>query len=117
MTDPKPVHKIPGTVTHVDAETGKVIKHEGMAWNLMPPAPGKCQICAVDHEPEAPHNKDSLYYQMAFNGIVGRSPTWADAMAHCSDHVRKLWTAELKKRKAWSEPPEGEKPVKHHGVE
>ena len=112
---PKAVRQIPGTVTHVDIATGKE-RHEGMAWNVLPPAPDKCQICAVKHEPEIPHNAQSLYYQMTFNGMVGRAPTWADAMAHCSEEMKAAWKRELTQKNAWTEPPAGEQPIAHHGV-
>jgi hypothetical protein len=59
---------------------------------LMPPAKGKCQECAVDHDPALPHDQQSLYYQYSFFGKHGRWPTWEDAMAHCTDEVKKLWT-------------------------
>ena len=113
---PKTVKQTPGNMTVVDIETGKE-EHKGISWGVMPPAEGKCQICAAEHDDDQPHNQQSLYYQMTFNGMVGRSPTWADAMAHCSDKMKRVWTEELKKRKAWSEPPEGEEPIKHCGVE
>lgn len=111
-----PTRQIPGTMTVVDMETGEET-HRPMAWNVLPPPKGKCQICAVEHDPKQPHNAQSLYYQMTFNGIVGRSPTWADAVAHCDEPVRKTWELELRRIKAWTEPPAGEMPVKHHGVE
>jgi hypothetical protein len=113
---PKRVIKIPATVTKIDTETGKET-HEQGAWNVLPPAPGKCQICAIEHEPEDPHNAQSLYYQMTFQGMIGRAATWADAMAHCDDHRKHWWRTYLKEINAWTEPPEGEKPVKHCGVE
>lgn len=112
----KPTKQIPSIVTEVDLSTGKET-HKPMAWNVMPPPKDKCQICAVKHDPAQPHNAQSLYYQMTFNGMVGRSPTWADAMAHCEAPVRDAWKAELLRMKAWSEPPIGEMPVCHHGVE
>lgn len=62
---------------------------------VLPPPKDKCQICAVDHHPSQPHNKDSLFYQFSFcNNPVneGRSPTWEDAMAHCTDEVKQKWT-------------------------
>lgn len=67
---------------------------------LLPPAPDKCQMCATKHEPEFPHNQQSLFYQYAFYYSVkpNRWPTWADAMAHCSDKMKAMWTAELKKK-------------------
>jgi len=64
---------------------------------FLPPKLGLCQICATDHKPENPHNKDSLYYQMTFRNEHGRSPTWEDAMSHCSEKVKSLWCEELKK--------------------
>ena len=44
-------------------------------------------------------------------------PTWADAMAHCDDATRAAWEKELRARVHWTEPPAGERPVEHHGVE
>lgn len=68
-------------------------KNAGM-W-LLPPAPGLCQVCAVDHPADQPHNAQSFYYQFSFNLEHGRCPTWVDAMAHCSDEVKAHWRAEL----------------------
>lgn len=65
---------------------------------IIPPRPGTCPECAVDHDRTMPHNRDSLYYQMRFRQRNGRFPTWADAMAHCSDMVKAYWTGELAKR-------------------
>ncbi len=62
---------------------------------LLPPAGDRCQTCAVDHEPEAPHNPDSFYWQVAFNLEHGRVPTWADALEHCAEDVREQWVAIL----------------------
>ncbi|MBQ8087044.1 MAG: hypothetical protein IJ234_01315 [Clostridia bacterium] len=58
---------------------------------LLPPKPGTCSECAAAHNPEQPHDRDSLYYQMRFHQKHGRFPTWADAMAHCSEDVKALW--------------------------
>lgn len=58
---------------------------------LLPPAPGKCRVCATEHDPALPHNRDSLYYQMAFHQQHDRWPTWDDAMAHCADEVKARW--------------------------
>lgn len=110
-----PARQIPSTVTTVGPNGEEA--RSPMAWSIMPPPKDCCQICAVKHEPTEPHNAQSLFYQMAFNGIVHRSPTWADAMAHCEEPVRKAWETELRRRKAWTEPPAGEKPVKHHGLD
>lgn len=69
-----------------------------MKMMLMPPKPGVCQECAVDHDPKLPHNKDSLYYQTKFQMEHGRAATWEDAMAHCSNEMKEYWRNELRKR-------------------
>jgi hypothetical protein len=71
---------------------------------LLPPPPGVCPICAHDHDPTWPHNKDSVYYQYRFYGTHGRWPTWADAIAHCDQPTRDHWERELRLMKAWSQP-------------
>ena len=71
---------------------------------LLPAKPGKCPICATKHEPQEPHNQQSLFYQYQFYGEHSRWPTWADAMAHCDDEMKLLWERELRARDAWSEP-------------
>lgn len=73
---------------------------------ILPPKPGVCQMCAVNHRPDQPHNRDSLYYQMKFRQKHGRFPTWADAMAHCEEHVKKAWTDALAERGVIVELPE-----------
>lgn len=88
-----------------------------MAWGVLPPPKDACQICAARHEAGAPHNAHSIYYQTIFNAQLGRAATWADAMAHCSEPVRAALEKELREIGHWTEPPAGEKPVKHHGVE
>lgn len=115
MKEPKAVKEIPSAMTKVDLQTGKET-HEPVVWKVIPPPADKCQICAGTHEPHEPHNAQSMYYQMIFQNMVGRSPTWADAMAHCDDGMKRQWTALLKDAGHWSEPPDGEKPVAHHGV-
>lgn len=60
--------------------------------------PGTCPQCAVKHEPEQPHNPQSLAYQYWFYGKHGRWPTWDDAMAHCDDQVRSIWRRALTER-------------------
>jgi hypothetical protein len=67
----------------------------GESMFLLPPAADKCQICAVTHDPEQPHNAQSLFYQVKFNMEHGRAPSWLDAMAHCDDAVRTAWTSGL----------------------
>lgn len=64
---------------------------------MLPPKAGVCQECAVDHRPEAPHNKQSLFYQYKFYNEHGRWPGWSDAMAHCDKDTKLKWTNELVK--------------------
>lgn len=65
---------------------------------ILPPKPGTCPECAVAHDPEQPHNRDSLFYQMRFYQKHGHFPTWGDAMAHCSEAVKALWREALAER-------------------
>lgn len=64
---------------------------ERKSLGLLPPAPGLCPYCAVDHEPSEAHNQQSLYWQLWFQEKHGRSPTWADAIAHCDEEKQSLW--------------------------
>lgn len=65
---------------------------------VIPPRPGSCRICAVRHRPEEPHDRDSLYYQNYFYMRHRRFPTWDDAMAYCSDEMKRVFRAELDRR-------------------
>ena len=60
--------------------------------------PGACHECAVKHDPDQPHNQQSLAYQYKFYDQYGRWPTWADAMSHCSENVKKVWVEALLER-------------------
>lgn len=62
---------------------------------LLPPKDGLCPECAVAHQPEEPHNQQSLYYQMSFKKKRDRWPTWKDAIAHCTEEVQEYWTKSL----------------------
>lgn len=73
---------------------------------ILPPKPGTCPICAVKHRPEQPHNPQSLYYQMKFRQQHGRFPTWADAMAHCEEYIKKMWVDALAERGVIVELPD-----------
>jgi len=74
--------------------TAEEIPHLG-GFMMLPTPEGTCEECAVDHDPELPHNRDSLPYQYAFYGKHGRWPTWDDAMAHCTDEVKARWRTAL----------------------
>lgn len=60
------MNKLPLQRQTIDMATGKVTETKEVHATLMPPAAHLCQTCAVDHPEEAPHNRDSLYYQMVF---------------------------------------------------
>jgi hypothetical protein len=75
---------------------------------FLPPPPDTCPICATKHAAADPHNALSLYYLYRFYGLRGRWPTWADAVAHCSDQIRGAWQQALRDRGAWSQPSDGE---------
>ncbi|AFZ61282.1 hypothetical protein H6G54_02620 [Anabaena cylindrica FACHB-243] len=66
-----------------------------MTFSLMPPSKDKCQECAVNHPVGEPHNPQSFYYKYRFNLEHSRLPTWADAMAHCSEEVQQRWITNL----------------------
>lgn len=73
---------------------GYLMDRHGMMMVGKPPW-GKCPVCATEHEPELPHNLQSLAYQYRFYDEHGRWPTWDDAMAHCTDEVKALWMEAL----------------------
>lgn len=60
--------------------------------------PGTCPECAVKHDPDQPHNQQSLAYQYNFYDKHGRWPTWNDAMEHCSEEVKEYWRTALRER-------------------
>lgn len=71
---------------------------------LLAPDPNVCQQCAKDHDPDSPHDQQSLFYQYWFRlneakaGREERWPTWADAMEHCDPEVQAQWRAALEER-------------------
>jgi hypothetical protein len=89
--------------------------HELAPCTMLPSSADTCQICDVKHRLGEPHYV-SLYYRVMFRDMVGRSPTLADAMAHCDEEMKRRWEAELRRRGVWTAPPDGEPPVIDHGV-
>jgi hypothetical protein len=81
----------------IDLDTGEVLDERRNSMMMLPPPEHVCQVCAVDHTHDQPHNQQSLHYQMYFHARHGRWPTWTDAMSHCSDPVKKLWRRQLVK--------------------
>lgn len=67
------------------------------AWKLLPPAADKCQECAVNHEPDQPHDATSLYYGTHRRVHGHATANWNDAMAHCKPEVQAQWRKELEK--------------------
>lgn len=72
-------------------ETGEMIPVEDGGFRMLPGAPGTCEWCYIKHDPDQPHNQQSLPYQMKFKAIKGRYPTWSDAMAHCTPEIQERW--------------------------
>ena len=87
----------------IGGKGGVGIMEERRSFMLLPPALDACQVCATKHEPEQPHNRCSLYYQLSFREDNGRWPTWADAMAHCTPEMQEAWKKELIRRGLWEE--------------
>ncbi|WP_439627423.1 hypothetical protein [Gemmata sp.] len=84
-----------GDTLKVDVNTGEAVPVEGGGFRMPPGPPGTCEWCCVAHQPDQPHNQQSLPYQMRFHAINKRWPTWTDAMAHCSAEVKAVWRAHL----------------------
>lgn len=63
-----------------------------------PVLPGACKQCGTMHDPEEPHDRDSLYYKNKFFKKHKRFPTWNDAMEHCTEPVREAYIKRLEKR-------------------
>lgn len=83
-------------VTQVDQRTGEETDvSERTEMFMLPPKAGVCQVCATDHEDRLPHNAQSMFYQYSFYNEHGRWPTWIDAMAHCDERTKTLWTQAL----------------------
>ena len=74
---------------------------------MLPAAPGCCPVCSVKHTSDAPHNAQSLSYQVRFKATHGRDATWADAVAHCLPAVQCAWKEALTSKGYWTEPAGG----------
>jgi len=98
---------IAATVLTRDTVTGEE-RAELRHLTLAPPPLDRCQICAAKHELAEPHDPTTLYAQTLHTHLLGRAPTWADALAHCAEPVRTAWRAQLKERGQWTQPPKGE---------
>ncbi len=102
----------PVSVSHsVPAElvVERILKAKGLFdMMLLPPPADTCPICAVTHDVSDPHDSSSIYYQYRFYGLRGRWATWADAIAHCTPEIQRLWKSELQIKGHWSQPKEGD---------
>lgn len=85
-----------GKVTQVDKKTGEQTQVGTMM--LMPARAGTCEHCAVIHPKEAPHDATSMFFKYKFYNENGQWPTWSDAMSHCTEEVKQLWTQVLKSK-------------------
>lgn len=74
------------------------VLQEKYGFTMLHTKPGTCPECGVAHDPNQPHNRDSLTYMYRFFDKHGRFPSWADAMAHCSADVKAFWRAQLTAR-------------------
>jgi hypothetical protein len=84
-----------GSAQTVNMDTGEVISEQQNAMTLLPPSPDVCQMCAVDHPHDQPHNQQSMHWQYWFFARHRRWPMWTDAMAHCTEEVKRYWRKEL----------------------
>jgi hypothetical protein len=84
-----------GGAESVDVNTGESVPIEGGGFRMLPGPPGTCEWCHVAHDPDQPHNQQSLPYQVKFHTLHGRWPTWTDAMSHCASEVRAEWRRQL----------------------
>ena len=73
-------------------------------FQLLPAPPGTCPTCATKHEPEMPHDAQSLFYQYRFYSQRGRWPTWKDAIKHSPQEIREHFETELRSMGEWTEP-------------
>ncbi len=85
-----------------NATTGRIM--------LLPPAKDACQVCARKHEPDQPHDAQSLYWHTARQMEGLPPPTWADALEHVTPALRAFWVAELAKHGVVVDPPAKRKP-------
>jgi hypothetical protein len=69
---------------------------QGKPLQLMPAAPGTCQECAQKHAPDEAHDATSLHYAFWFLQKHGRSHTWEDAIAHCSEERKQIWREHIR---------------------
>lgn len=77
---------------------------------LLPPHPDACQVCARKHQPDQPHDAQSLYWHTARRLQGLPPPTWADALEHVAPEVREAWVAGLAKHGVVVDPQAEDKP-------
>lgn len=79
---------------------GKPRAVAGAAWApvpLLPPPPDACQVCERKHEPNLPHDAQSVYWHVRRQMDGEPPPTWDDALAHVSDEMHLALCVELLK--------------------
>jgi hypothetical protein len=65
---------------------------------VVPPMPGTCPVCAAKHRKDAPHDKNSVYFQNWFYHRHRRFPTWEDAMEHCSEKTKASFREKIRRK-------------------
>lgn len=81
-----------------------------MTMSMLPAAPGACPVCFFKHDADDAHNPYSLSYCVRFSAAHGRSPTWADAIAHLPPAIAERWRTFVVQKGKWTEPSDG-KPI------
>jgi hypothetical protein len=68
----------------------------GRTLALLPPGPGLCGVCAVNHLSAEPHDPSSLFWQMTKAMRGEPAPTWAEALEHCPAEAKAAWIDALR---------------------
>jgi hypothetical protein len=112
----KAAREIPSTLTEIDLVTGEET-HKPMAWKVMPPPGGKLP----DLRGEARAERTAQCTVALLRRDVQRDGRPFADLGRRDGSLRGAGEAGAGARAAadwhWSEPPDGARPVKHHGVE
>lgn len=94
----KLLEQMPNFLEEIKMQNNVILEDsENNVIGILPPPSNCCQICGVEHDERLPHNAQSFYYQYLFNAQYGRGATWDDAMSHCSNDIKKIFTEHLNK--------------------
>ncbi len=59
-------------------------------FSVLPVQQGCCPICAIEHDPDYPHDATTFYYRFLFKNQYNREATWNDVMLHCPEEIKKI---------------------------